>query len=734
MYPIPLDESARLQFLSSCALNVTPTVRGFDEITGLAADLYHVPISLVTLIGEHEQWVHGRTGLVIDCSPRSTSFCAYAINGDDPFIVQDTLDDDRFRNNPFVLGDPNIRFYAGAPIITADGIHLGAVCIIDRVARPDFKTEDARALVHLARMTADRLETKRHDIEGRAVGGFAEATALAILTGTSDGIITSWNAAAEGMFGFSREEAIGRPMDIIIPARFQEGHQRSLAHVARGGETKLVGKTAEVVARRADGSEFPIEISISAWSTNAGMAFGAHMQDISARKKREGLLEHTAAHDQLTGLLNPNALKQELRRRIAAGQPTGVLVFDLDGFKAVNDSLGHSVGDTLLQALAVRLLAIAEPDWTIGRLGGDEFAILSAPRADLFAIRDAAKSILDIFGKVFHVANHRLHLTASIGVALFPDHGEDADEILMRADLAMFRAKRDGGRSYRLFDASMRAELAARHAFKEELRQAQIICQWELHYQPQVSLADGKLIGVEALLRWRHPQWGLLMPSTFMPVLETHLVAYEVGQWVLNESCRQLASWRKEGKYVPRISCNLFAAQVHNRHLVEQVEEALSLHSLDPSDLELELTETIALRHDDDSLRPLFELMERGVGIALDDFGTGFASLSTLKRVPLTRLKIDRSFVSDIATDNHSAAVIDGIIAIGRSLQIDVIAEGVETTDQRDRLQALGCLHGQGYLYGRPVESERIASLTDHADIVAVTGRFGPTPKRKRTN
>lgn len=280
----------------------------------------------------------------------------------------------------------------------------------------------------------------------------------------------------------------------------------------------------------------------------------------------------------------------------------------------------------------------------------------------------------------------------------------------MRADLAMFRAKRAGGRAYRMFDASMRAELSARHAFEEELRQAHLLGQWELHYQPQVLLSDDSLIGVEALLRWRHPQWGLLLPSTFMPVLETHLVAYEVGQWVLNESCRQLAAWRNEGRNVPRISCNLFAAQVHNRGLVEQVESALSHHYLEPADLELELTETIALRHDDESLQPLVELMGRGVGVALDDFGTGFASLSTLQRVPLTRLKIDRSFVSDIGSDRHSSAIIDGILSIGRSLGIEVIAEGVENIFQRDRLRALGCLHGQGYLFGRPVPSGSIGN------------------------
>ena len=351
-------------------------------------------------------------------------------------------------------------------------------------------------------------------------------------------------------------------------------------------------------------------------------------------------------------------------------------------------------------------------------MGGDEFAVLLPSEADLFTAREAAGTLLLALADTFQVGGHRLHLSASIGVALAPDHASDADELLTRADLAMFRAKRGGGRGYRLFDASMRAELAARRAVNEELRQAQSANQWELHYQPQVRLSDGALTGVEALLRWRHPRWGMLAPAAFISVLETHLVAYEVGQWVLNESCRQLAAWRSQGLNVPRISCNLFGAQVQAQGLVADVETALTRHGLQPTELELEITETIALRHDDEALQPLSALVERGVGIALEDFGTGFASLSTLKRAPLTRLKIDRSFVADICTDRHSAAVIGGILSIGTALEIDVIAEGVETLEQQTALQALGCTQAQGYLFGRPLGSEMFAQVHSSHDRV----------------
>ncbi|WP_375404662.1 putative bifunctional diguanylate cyclase/phosphodiesterase [uncultured Sphingomonas sp.] len=563
-------------------------------------------------------------------------------------------------------------------------------------------------------MIARRIEKRRDDAQLIAGGSFAEATALAILTADADGVITYWNAAAERLFGYDRREAIGRKMDIIVPERFLEAHRAGLERVRRGGENKLAGKQLEVIARRADGEEFPIELSLSAWATPAGVAFGGQMQDISARRDRERTLEHHAAHDQLTGLLNPKTFYDSVRGTLLDDGRAAVLAFDLDGFKAVNDSFGHSVGDALLQALAVRLRSVAGPDWIIGRLGGDEFALLLPTKADLFAARDAAGMLLDAFGESFQVFGHRLHIAASIGVALAPDHADDADELLMRADLAMFRAKRQGGRSYRLFDSSMRAELAARRAFKDELRQARVSGQWELHYQPQARLADGSLTGAEALLRWRHPQWGMLSPAAFMPVLETHLVAYEVGQWVLDESCRQLAAWRVDGLCIPRISCNLFGAQVHTRGLVADVEAALARHGLLPCNLELEITETIALRHDDETLRPLSELVDRGIGIALDDFGTGFASLSTLKRVPLTRLKVDRGFVADICTDRHSAAVIEGILCIGASLGIDVIAEGIETPEQSLVLEEFGCREGQGYLIGQPVDADTFALAYRH--------------------
>ena len=713
MFPIPADEADRLQYLLSYPLHTRPEEGELDDLAMLAADLYETPMALVTLVTGLEQVIHGRAGIQIDTTPGTASFCTHVIAGDGPLIVHDATVDPRFAHNPLVTGEPRIHFYAGAPIVTRTGVRLGAICVIDRLARPGFTDADTHQLVQLAGLAARQIEGRREEATGRAVSGFADATALAILTANTDGIITSWNFAAERLFGFPRADAIGRSIDIIVPARFQGAHNAGLDRVKQGGKTRLVGKTVEVIACCADGHEVPIELSLSAWPTASGVALGAHAQDISIRRAREAKLQHLAAHDQLTGLLNPHCFRERLNQRIEAKESAAVLSIDLDGFKVVNDTLGHAVGDALLQCLAVRLRSVCRADWEIGRLGGDEFAVL-VPGSGLFDARDAANAVLGSFVEPFRVDGHQLSLTASVGVALTPGHSTDAEEMLALADLAMFRVKRGGGGRYRLFDASMRAELAARRAYSDELCQAQVSGQWELYYQPQVNLADGALTGVEALLRWRHPQWGMLAPAAFMSILETHLAASKVGLWVLEESCRQLSAWRQDGLEVPRVSCNLFGVQVHGRGLFGQVENALEKHNLRPSDLELEITETIALRHDDETLRPLFELVEWGVGVALDDFGTGFASLSTLKRAPLTRLKIDRSFVADVCTDQHSAAVIGGIMSISNTLGIDVIAEGIETLEQEAALLAWGCTQAQGYLYGHPVRGDELAVTLKH--------------------
>lgn len=699
-----LDEAARLACLADYAVVGSAPEDTFDQLTALGSAFLKLPMCAVNLIGEQEQWTKSAYGLDTGSTPRNLSFCTHTIKGTEPLIVADATGDQRFKANPFVTGDPHIRFYAGVPLINAEGVRLGAFCVLDDHPRHDFSDAEVDLLKKLGAIVIDRLENRRSALNLATADGFAGATALALVLAGADGRIRLWNAAAERMFGYRADQVIGQPLTMIMPERFRAAHVNGLARVVAGGKSTLSGKSVEVVGLRADGSEFPIELSVSVWHGPAGIEIGANLQDITERRSRAAALQHMASHDDLTGLPNRHGFDEALRTYFDDDRAVSLIVLDLDDLKVINDTLGHAVGDLLLQMLAVRLAAATPPNGVLGRLSGDKFGIM-LPSDDLIGVSLLAQSLLVAFKEPFDIGGRNLTVSSSIGVAIAPLHGADADQLLVRADLALLRAKKAGGRKYRVFDAGMEEQVAARRAFNDELLQAHANREWELVYQPQLRLSDRRLIGAEALLRWRHPQRGLLAPGAFLPALDKHLLAYDVGCWVLGEACRQLVAWREMGLGLERISVNLFAAQIQAGTLGEVVADTLERHALRPQDLELEITETIVLRHDDEALEPLRDLHASGVSIAFDDFGTGYASLSTLKRFPLSRLKIDRSFVQDIESEPHSAAIVAGVASIGKALDLLVIAEGIETEQQAAVVRKLGCDQGQGYLYGKPMDA-----------------------------
>ena len=700
-----LCEEQRLDALSSYDLFGTPSDPDYDHVAQVGAQLFKAPICLVSLVGEHEQWLKAHHGLDLCSTSREVAFCTHTLTRTAPLVVLDATRDDRFSDNPLVTGALHIRFYAGAPLIDAAGVHLGAFCIMDTEPRTRFSQRDRQLLAGMAALVMALMEKHRLLRVGRAIAGFSDATAIAIVTADAKGRITFWNKAAEVMFGHTARQAIGRSLDLIVPERFRAEHRNGLERLASGGAGRLAGKMVEVVALRQGGGEFPIEITISAWADEGGRAFGAQIQDITARRERELRLQHLAHHDPLTGLMNRTGFREHLEACFGRDRCTTLLMLDLDGFKSVNDSFGHPVGDALLQAIAIRLTSVAEGDAGLARIGGDEFALVLPGNADPLAAHKTADELLHAFRQPLRIAGHALQVGLSIGIAMSPLHAQEIDELLLRADLAQLAAKKAGGRRIAFFNAGMSNSLAAQRAFKDELRQATEFAQWELVYQPQVRLDDRSLLGVEALLRWRHPRRGLLLPSTFLSVLENHAVAYEVGRWVIEEACRQFASWRRAGRGVPRIAINLFAAQFASGTLDQVVGTALQQHGLLPCDLEIEVTETIALRPGEQTLSTLYALRKMGLHIALDDFGTGFASLSTLKQLPVTRLKIDRTFVGDVCDAAHSAAIVAAIVSLAERLELEVVAEGIETEGQRAALRALGCQVGQGYLFGQPASA-----------------------------
>lgn len=540
--------------------------------------------------------------------------------------------------------------------------------------------------------------------------GFIDNVEFALVVLNAEGRITFVNKPAERMFGYDSWEMVGQTLDLIIPPRLRGAHEAGVARVGSGKRSKLTGKTVEVSALRRDGNEFPVELSLSVWNGPDGIAMGGLIRDISDRRQRDMRLHRLAHHDTLTGLPNRFQFEMRLEEALEVGEQTGVLLIDLDGFRRVNDTLGHATGDTLLQALAVRLPAAVEANAMVARLGSDEFAVLLRQIDDPATAASAARALLQSFDKPFGIGDHLLKLGVSIGGAVGPRDGGDVEELLASADLALYRSRQRGA-SYCMFEPTMRNAVAVRRALQDELLRAIGAGEFALHYQPQVCVNSGVVVGAEALLRWNHPTRGLLEPAAFLAVLETHSGALTLGSWILDEACRQAAAWREEGLAPLRMAVNLFAVQVNAGNLAETVVTALERHGLPPEALELEITETIALDNEERTLAPFRQLATAGVGLAFDDFGTGHAALSTIKRFPLTVLKIDRSFVRDLIDVPQDAAIVRAVLGMADDMGLTVVAEGIETAAQEAQLLAMGCRIGQGYLYSKAIPPEEFAAL-----------------------
>ena len=436
---------------------------------------------------------------------------------------------------------------------------------------------------------------------------------------------------------------------------------------------------------------------------------------IGDRKLAEERIQYLAHHDELTSLPNRSLLRDRLGQALARARRTGeqiaLLLLDLDHFKDVNDTLGHPVGDEVLRAAAERLGAVVRTDETLARLGGDEFAVLQANVRETGSVAALATRLLAALAAPIVHDGQQLHIAASIGVAVHQSGAADADELVRRADLALYRAKHEGRGRFRFFEPAMDAEARSRRQLQRELRRALDAAEFVLHYQPQFELATGRLTGVEALVRWRHPVRGLVPPGEFIPAAEACGLIVPLGAWVLGEACRQVRAWRDRGVHLTA-AVNLSPVQVRHDGLLPAIDDLLGAHRLDGRWLEVELTESLLLERTEIAAGQTLEgLAARGIRVALDDFGTGYSSLAYLKRLPVQRIKIDRSFVRDIGTDPDDEAVVQAIVTMGHTLGKEVVAEGVETPAQLAFLRQLGCDAAQGFLLGRPTEAAQIMPL-----------------------
>jgi diguanylate cyclase (GGDEF)-like protein len=435
---------------------------------------------------------------------------------------------------------------------------------------------------------------------------------------------------------------------------------------------------------------------------NAALAMAQHMA-------------HSAEHDFLTGLPNRMLLNDRIGQAIALARrhvkKAAVLFLDLDGFKHINDSLGHPVGDKLLQSIAKRLVDCIRGSDSVSRQGGDEFVVLLLDLEHAENAAVTARRMLEAVAKPHYIDHHDLHITASIGVSVYPDDALDAEALIKNADTAMYQAKENGRRSFQFFKPAMNARAVERQSIEESLRRALERREFALHYQPKVNLKTGAIIGAEALLRWRHPTRGPVSPADFIPVAEDCGLIFPIGAWVLHEACAQARAWIEAGLPPISMAVNVSAIEFRHEKFLEGLFATLDQTGFDPRSLELELTESVLMKHAESTAKILRSLRDSGIGVAVDDFGTGYSSLSYLQKFPVDAVKIDQSFVRQISTPGEDTTIVKAVIGMARGLKLRVIAEGVETLEEVAFLRAYRCEEAQGYYFSRPVPAQQFAML-----------------------
>jgi diguanylate cyclase (GGDEF)-like protein/PAS domain S-box-containing protein len=594
----------------------------------------------------------------------------------------------------------------------ADGMTEEVTVLIERLLETSHRLEEltdgeidsvadgAGRVVLLPRAQA---ELRRSEAlkEGR-YRALLEAAPDAMVVVDQAGKIVLFNVQAEKQFGYSRDELVGQAVTNIIPHGFAE---RLVADDLRSADEALaqvIGTGIELVARRKDGTEFPIEIMLSPVHSTEGILVTAAIRDITTRTAMSLQAAYTAHHDPLTGLPNRVLLNDRISQAIALAprhsKQVAVLFLDLDGFKHINDSLGHAVGDSLLHSVATRLTEQVRGSDTVSRQGGDEFVVLLSEAEEWVDAAAVAKRMISSVSDVHRLDGHDLRITTSIGISVFPQDGGDAETLIKNADTAMYQAKDNGRNGIQFFRPEMNVRAVERQSIEQSLRVALEREEFVLHYQPKIDLASGRVIGAEALIRWRHPTRGLVLPAEFIPVAEQSGLIVPIGRWVLREACRQMRAWLDAGVALRSIAVNVSAVDLGDEGFFDEVLAALGDGGLNARFLDLELTETALMKRIDATAAILQRLRERGVEVSLDDFGTGYSSLSYLHRFPIDTLKIDQSFVSQISVES-GAPIVAGIVGMARSLKLRVVAEGVETATQLAFLRGLACDEVQGYYF-----------------------------------
>ncbi|WP_374318131.1 EAL domain-containing protein [Aquabacterium sp.] len=638
--------------------------------------------------------------------------CGNAVYQHAPQYVSNTFTDPRWKDLRQLAFDFNLAACWSVPILSAAGEVIGtfALSSFEHRSPSDFHRkllDIGSSMISIVLERAKAQEQRRlfQKVLDGSEEGFAVTDAM--------GRILLVNRAFTKVFGYTQEELVGNN-----PRMLSSGRHDPAFYKAMWSSIRNFGHWhGEIWNRRKNGEVFPEWLSISAVNDEAGRTthFVALFSDISDKKNAEATIQYLSSHDALTGLPNRLLLKDRLESAQAyAGRDrtkVALLAVNLDNFKLLNDSLGHEAGDELLRVMAQRLQGcLAEGD-AVSRLGGDEFLVVITGIKDVEAITSRVLGLLDQVAEPVQLHERALTLSSSIGVAVFPDDGQGLDRLQLCAEKAMRKAKDSGRNTYRYFteelDSGGLEHLRIAHGLRTALRENQ----FTLHYQPQIDLATRRVVGAEALVRWQHPTEGLISPDCFIPVAEQTGIIVDLGQWVLEEACRQAQAWQRAGLPPLMMAVNVSAVQFRSGKLEAVVAKALADSGLDPRWLELELTETVLAQDTEHMLGLLGRLKGMGLNLSIDDFGTGYSNLAYLKKFCIDRLKIDQSFVRDMAANGNDAAIVQAIVQMGRALKLRTIAEGVETAEVAAQLAGFGCDEVQGFHFARPLPADAFLAL-----------------------
>ncbi len=603
------------------------------------------------------------------------------------------------------------------PVGEVGGVVAVVECMAERPDRPPA------AVLALAASVVGQLGRSLDRARATAMGDeavlMAEVAHDAYIALDDRGLIVDWNPEAEAVFGWARAEVLGRSLsEVAVPARHRQVYEEQLAALLAGGDEPFVPRR-ELVAVHRSGTELPVQVTVWTAGSNGARRVCGFVRDLSERKRFEGQLVSQALHDRLTGLPNRVLLRDRVEHALARagrrGASVALLIADIDRFKLINESLGHDGGDRLLVAVAERLTELLRPGDTVARMGGDEFALLCEDVGGYHEAAGIASRVVGAFDKPFHVQGADMSLTASVGVAVGAVAGPAPELLLRDADVAMYRAK-DGGRDrYEVFDETMLVDATGRLSVENDLRQGIAQGQLRLYYQPIVHIDTGAIAGFEALVRWQHPERGLLPPLEFIPSAEETGLIVPLGRFVLAEACRQAATWadmHPSGERL-RISVNVSAKQLVQPGWSDEVAQVLAESGLAPRQLVLEITESVLMDDTDATAVRLEELRRLGVRIAIDDFGTGYSSLGYLRRLPVDILKIDKSFIDGVAEGPHESALARAVVKLASTLRLEAVAEGINSRKQLAQLRRLRCPFGQGFYFSRPQPPAAIPRLLD---------------------